>query len=52
VRDNKLWVAGHRLHHGLTGCAFVVVGAVLALHDRADYKKWVPDFLTKEKDES
>lgn len=52
VRDNKLWIAGHRTHHGLTGCVGCVISLALIIHDIKDRKKWVPDFLTKEKDES
>jgi hypothetical protein len=49
----RLWVAGQRVHHGATGCALVaaacarrhavvciVVGGLLALHDRHDWRVW------------
>jgi len=36
----RVWVAGQRLHHGATGCALALLGAVLAAHDRADWRIW------------
>lgn len=37
----RLWVFGRRVHHGAVGAALVAVGAVLALHDRADWREWL-----------
>ncbi len=45
TKCHKLYVCGHRLHHGLTGCVLALVGVGLAVHDRADLQKWVPDFI-------
>lgn len=52
-RGPRLWVLGQRIHHGGVGCALIgaalarprlrglaVVGAALALHDRADWRVW------------
>lgn len=33
----KLYIAGRRVHHGLTGIALIAVGALLCLHDRRDW---------------
>ncbi len=43
--DRKLYVLGHRLHHGTTGCVLTAIGVALAVHDRADVRKWFPDFI-------
>ena len=37
----KVYVFEHRLHHGLTGCILIAVGAVLVAHDRRDVP-WLP----------
>jgi hypothetical protein len=37
----KVYVAGRRLHHGLTGCILIALGAALVAHDRADVP-WLP----------
>lgn len=43
VRANqRLYVHGKRLHHGLTGCVLITVGAVLAAHDWHD-RWWLHD---------
>lgn len=31
-----------RLHHGAVGIVLTTVGAIMALHDRADWREWVP----------
>lgn len=48
----RCWVAGQRVHHGLTGCACVAAGVLLhnkrltaaglalMLHDHADWRDW------------
>ena len=48
----RVWVFGQRIHHGATGvtlCAAAIrtrslrlaaLGALLALHDRADWRVW------------
>lgn len=33
----RVYVAGHRLHHGLTGCFIVGFGLALIWHDRRDW---------------
>jgi hypothetical protein len=33
----QTYVFGWRLHHGLLGCVFAVIGAALAAHDRHDF---------------
>ena len=36
----RVWILGQRIHHGPVGCAFVVLGAILVLHDRKDAPIW------------
>jgi hypothetical protein len=49
----RLWVCGQRIHHGATGLAlaaaaiarpkrakWALLGALLALHDRRDWRVW------------
>lgn len=33
----RCYVAGHRLHHGMTGLILVGAGIALCLHDRRDF---------------
>jgi hypothetical protein len=52
IANNRCWIAGQRVHHGLTGCVLVATGAathrrvltatgvMLMLHDRADWRDW------------
>jgi hypothetical protein len=35
-----MWIAGQRVHHGLTGTFLLVVGAVLMAHDWKDHSMW------------
>jgi len=37
----QLWLFGFRVHHGLVGSLLAVVGAVLAWHDRLDFRSWL-----------
>jgi hypothetical protein len=37
----QLFIAGRRVHHGLTGCLFILLGLALAVHDRKDVKRWL-----------
>lgn len=36
----RLWVAGQRLHHGLTGALLAGAGMALMIHDRRDRSIW------------
>jgi hypothetical protein len=37
LHGRRLYLAGYRIHHGLVGLALVGFGAVLVLHDLADW---------------
>jgi hypothetical protein len=37
----RLFLAGLRFHHGLTGCLLALTGLFLAWHDRKDLKGWI-----------
>jgi hypothetical protein len=39
----RLYLGGHRIHHGLTGILFTCLGVILAVHDRHDWKVWIRD---------
>jgi hypothetical protein len=36
----RLWIAGQRVHHGLTGVLLLATGAALILHDWKDRSLW------------
>jgi hypothetical protein len=36
----RLWVAGQRVHHGLTGILLLAAGTALVLHDWRDRSLW------------
>lgn len=36
----RCYVAGRRLHHGVTGIGLLALGALLMLHDRRDVHVW------------
>ena len=36
----RLWVAGQRVHHGLTGALLFTAGTALMLHDWKDRSLW------------
>ena len=36
----RLWVAGQRVHHGMTGVFLTAVGTALMLHDLKDRSMW------------
>lgn len=36
----RLWVAGQRLHHGVTGIALTMLGTALIAHDWKDRSVW------------
>ena len=36
----RMWVAGQRLHHGLTGIALAAAGLILIAHDWKDRSAW------------
>ena len=37
----QLFLAGQRVHHGLSGACLVLIGTALAIHDRKDVKAWL-----------
>jgi hypothetical protein len=45
----RVYIVGHRIHHGFTGCVLTALGICLAVHDRKDYRRWLKD-LVKELD--
>ena len=36
----QVWVLNQRLHHGAVGIIVIATGAILALHDRKDWREW------------
>ena len=40
ARRRRLWVAGQRVHHGMTGVLLLATGAALMLHDWKDRSLW------------
>ena len=36
----RLWIAGQRVHHGVTGCLLAGAGMALMIHDRHDRSIW------------
>ena len=38
--ERRVWVLKQRLHHGAVGVAVITIGALLALHDRRDWRDW------------
>lgn len=41
-RENqRVYVGGWRLHHGLTGAILTAVGVLLMAHDAKDFRAWV-----------
>ena len=36
----RLWIAGQRVHHGLTGSLLALTGALLMAHDWKDHSMW------------
>ena len=36
----RMWIAGQRVHHGLTGVLLVAAGTALVLHDWKDRSLW------------
>ena len=40
ARRRRLWVAGQRVHHGLTGVVLLAAGTALMLHDWKDRSLW------------
>ena len=36
----RLWIAGQRVHHGLTGVVLLAAGTALVLHDWKDRSLW------------
>ena len=36
----RLWIAGQRVHHGMTGALLFGVGTALMLHDWKDRSLW------------
>ncbi|MBJ7347722.1 MAG: hypothetical protein JHC87_04015 [Thermoleophilaceae bacterium] len=43
-RENqRVWVAGWRLHHGFTGMVLAALGGALMAHDWKDLPHWIHD---------
>ena len=40
ARRRRLWIAGQRVHHGMTGALLLATGAALMLHDWKDRSLW------------
>jgi hypothetical protein len=40
-QQQRVWVAGWRLHHGLTGAVLAVAGGLLMAHDWKDRTEWI-----------
>ena len=40
ARRRRLWIAGQRVHHGLTGVVLLAAGTALMLHDWKDRSLW------------
>jgi hypothetical protein len=40
ARRRRLWIAGQRVHHGMTGVLLLATGAALILHDWHDRSLW------------
>ena len=40
ARRRRLWIAGQRVHHGLTGVLLLATGAALMVHDWKDRSLW------------
>ena len=40
ARRRRLWIAGQRVHHGLTGVLLLATGTALILHDWKDRSLW------------
>jgi hypothetical protein len=40
AQRRRLWIAGQRVHHGLTGAFLLAAGAALMLHDWKDRSLW------------
>lgn len=38
--QRRLWIAKQRCHHGALGCLAIALGALLAIHDRRDFRVW------------
>jgi hypothetical protein len=38
--ERRVWIATQRCHHGAVGCLAIVLGALLVIHDRHDYRVW------------
>lgn len=37
LAHGRIYVARRHLHHGFTGCMLMLLGALLAYHDRRDF---------------
>ena len=44
THDRRLHLFGRRVHHGLAGCALVLLGAALMADDALDCRRWWSDF--------
>lgn len=41
--QQRVWVAGWRLHHGFTGAVLAITGGLLMAHDWKDRYDWLVD---------
>ena len=41
--QQRVWLGGRRLHHGLTGIVLALVGGALMAHDWKDRSVWLGD---------
>lgn len=36
----RVWLLGRRVHHGAVGVILILIGTLLAAHDRRDLREW------------
>ena len=44
-KGRRIYLVGHRVHHGATGCSLIALGMILAYHDRRDWRRWIADLV-------
>jgi hypothetical protein len=47
TKSLRIYIRGYRIHHGTIGCTLAAIGVLLATHDRADWRDWVPTRSTQ-----